>query len=149
MKTCSRCHKAKEDKDFYPRPDRSCGLTSACRECSVLLAKTIYKRRISRDPAYAKRYYAKHKDRYRASSILKRYRISIEECDRMLESQNGTCAICKVETPESNGKMLCIDHDHETGMVRGLLCSNCNRALGHLRESVPAMFNMIGYILGR
>lgn len=62
-----------------------------------------------------------------------RYGITPEDYDQMFEDQNGVCAICfEPETLIRRGTLckLTIDHDHETGQVRGLLCNNCNRALG-------------------
>jgi len=55
----------------------------------------------------------------------------------LFEKQNGVCAICgKEETRKLNGNIcrLCIDHDHKTGEVRGLLCQRCNTKLGHLED---------------
>src|SRR6266496_2487695 len=62
---------------------------------------------------------------------LKDYGLTPEEFDTLLASQDGRCAICRSETPKSrrNGTW-CVDHDHETGRIRGLLCTACNRALG-------------------
>jgi len=54
------------------------------------------------------------------------YGISIEQYEEMLDKQNGLCAICK--TPPQT-KRLAVDHDHDTGEVRGLLCHRCNRAV--------------------
>ena len=56
-----------------------------------------------------------------------RYGITIDEYNKMLQVQNGRCAICG-ELPSN--KRLCIDHDHNTGAVRGLLCIGCNVAIG-------------------
>lgn len=54
-----------------------------------------------------------------------RYNITIEEYDRLLDLQNGHCALCPM-TPEMNGKRLYIDHNHTTKKIRGLLCIHCN-----------------------
>ena len=61
------------------------------------------------------------------------YGITEEDYDRMYKEQKGVCAICKKpETRQSKGKttLLCVDHDHETGKVRGLLCHRCNTVIG-------------------
>jgi hypothetical protein len=60
-------------------------------------------------------------------SRIRSYGITVEDYNRMLEEQNGGCYICG---KEDNNRALSIDHDHSTGKVRGLLCSNHNRALG-------------------
>lgn len=68
----------------------------------------------------------------------------------MLSIQGGVCAICKKpERHRSNGpkvKRLAVDHDHTTGEVRGLLCNNCNRALGLFGDDVTALQAAIDYL---
>ena len=58
---------------------------------------------------------------------IRSYGLSIQEYDQMLHHQDGACWICKGVDPN---RALSIDHDHKTGFIRGLLCSNHNRALG-------------------
>lgn len=69
----------------------------------------------------------------RAGGLRRRYGLTIAQYDEMLAAQGGVCAICRQpETYARLGKIqrLAIDHDHETGMIRGLLCNRCNRRLG-------------------
>lgn len=69
------------------------------------------------------------------------YGISVDEYETLLAQQGGVCAICKkAETLIRKGALckLTIDHDHNTGRVRGILCNNCNRALGMLKDD-PAI----------
>jgi len=73
----------------------------------------------------------------REDKLQRNYGFTIDEYDKMLESQGNGCAICGT-APEENGRRLAVDHDHETGRVRGLLCRNCNLALGHLKDN-PAL----------
>lgn len=60
------------------------------------------------------------------------YGLTVAEYDALLEAQGGACAICR--QPPAHGKRLHVDHDHETDVVRGLLCLPCNRAIGLLRD---------------
>ena len=69
---------------------------------------------------------SEHKKDAHARQIKAQYGISIEQYNEMLNRQNGVCKICKKE----NGRRLCVDHCHTTGRVRGLLCDNCNKAMG-------------------
>ena len=62
----------------------------------------------------------------------------------MLDKQDGCCAICG--EPEPPYERLHIDHDHRTGVIRGLLCNNCNRGIGHLKESIPSLRAAIRYL---
>lgn len=69
---------------------------------------------------------------------LARYGISVEQYDEMLEQQNGVCRICGQPPAKEGWKTvtrLHVDHDHETGKVRALLCNNCNRGLGYFQDS--------------
>jgi hypothetical protein len=79
------------------------------------------------------------KARYIRDANLKAlYGISLARYERLLELQGGTCAICL--RPPKGGRPLQVDHDHDTDRVRGLLCGNCNRALGLLDEN-PVLFD--------
>ncbi len=61
------------------------------------------------------------------------YGITFQQFTLMMELQNGVCAICK--QPESRNQRLCVDHNHDTGEVRGLLCFACNAGIGFLQDS--------------
>lgn len=65
---------------------------------------------------------------------LQKYGLTLEQFDEQLAKQNGVCAIC--QQLETGGKSLAVDHCHSTGVVRGLLCGSCNRALGLFGESI-------------
>lgn len=75
---------------------------------------------------------------------LKSYGLSPEQYDEMLENQGGVCSICKCKN--KSGIRLAVDHDHETGAVRGLLCSLCNTAIGLLRHDKTLFSNAVEYI---
>lgn len=69
----------------------------------------------------------------RREKLFKSYGITAEIYNRMLANQGGVCAICK--GPPTVRKVFYIDHNHKTGKVRGLLCHQCNIALGHIENS--------------
>lgn len=73
--------------------------------------------------------YAANREKYRLRHLLKEYGLSIEQYNEILHRQGGVCAICK-KTPEK----FHVDHDHQTGQVRGLLCSPCNVVLGLMKD---------------
>lgn len=70
----------------------------------------------------------KHVGKRRDEHLRRLYGISQAKYEEMLDAQGGVCAIC--EEPPNGGKALAVDHCHETGVVRGLLCSGCNGSLG-------------------
>lgn len=103
------------------------------------------KERYHNDPEY--------KEHLKDTKYKSQFGISLEDYNRMLESQNNLCAICKQPETETNtrggkGKIvaLAVDHNHETGQVRGLLCGKCNRAVGNLRDSILIAESLVEYL---
>jgi hypothetical protein len=91
------------------------------------------------------------KDHYRKTKAewdLLQYSITPEEYKRMLDKQNGLCAICGSEGKGGRGitRKLVVDHCHETGTIRGLLCANCNTGIGLLKENKSTLAAAIHYI---
>jgi hypothetical protein len=88
--------------------------------------------------------------------IKVKYGISEQDYWALYEAQGGVCAIChKVETTKRNPSVnyknstvrrLCIDHDHKTGIVRGLLCNHCNSILGHALDDATTLASAINYL---
>jgi hypothetical protein len=76
-----------------------------------------------------------------------KYGISVADYDEMLAAQGGCCAIC-YGPPTRGRERFDIDHDHSTGVVRGLLCSNCNRAVGLLNDNALSAVRLARYIAG-
>jgi hypothetical protein len=81
----------------------------------------------------ARAYRATHPDRVRATRTRSPYGLELLQVDAMLTAQGGVCAICG-ETFGSRGPF--VDHDHETGQVRGMLCDSCNWFLGRVEKAV-------------
>ncbi len=76
-----------------------------------------------------------------ATQRMVRYGLTEDRYQAMVTAQDGKCAICqRVMTPPH------VDHDHNTGQLRGLLCDNCNRGIGHLKESPQIMNAAITYL---
>lgn len=83
---------------------------------------------------------------------LTRFGITPDEFREMLIRQNGVCAICgRPERPVDprNGriKSLAVDHDHESGAVRGLLCQNCNKGIGNLGDDADILISAAMYLV--
>lgn len=81
----------------------------------------------------------------RRQQQLQQYGISVADYDQMLQAQDGRCAICSSEVG-AKGKSLAVDHCHETGAVRGLLCARCNVGLGMFQDDVARMRLAIDYL---
>jgi hypothetical protein len=80
----------------------------------------------------------------RVCTLRARYGITIEEYDQLLVLQEGVCAICKKSC--TSGKRLAVDHDHESGIVRGLLCRKCNRGIGLFHDSLELLQSAANYL---
>lgn len=100
----------------------------------------------------AQRAYRKVKEEaYKSIDLKKLYGLTLEQLDQMLEEQDHKCAICgEEESQVINGKTirLAVDHCHDSGAVRGLLCMNCNRGLGLFKDDPARLKHAIAYLEG-
>ena len=76
----------------------------------------------------------------------KKYNITIEDYNQLLENQNNSCAICKSVFSGRGNNLFDVDHCHSTGKVRGLLCIKCNFGLGSFKDDIKALFEAINYL---
>ena len=95
--------------------------------------------------------YRQNTDYYRNIDLMKHYGITLQQYNDRLKNQNYVCAICKkpetvLNARSSRVKNLAVDHCHATGKIRGLLCTNCNRALGNLKDSFESANNLVAYL---
>jgi len=104
-----------------------------------------YKKHKLKVIAYQKEWVKKNGRKLLARQLKAQYGLPIEEFDRMLIAQNGLCPICSKQM--TGWKEPCVDHDHETGANRDLLCSNCNKVLGFMRDSPELLEKARDYLL--
>lgn len=88
-----------------------------------------------------KEYYKANPDKIKDTKLRSQYGISLEEWNYMYQKQNGRCAICRKQT-----ETLVVDHDHESGAVRGLLCNSCNSALGFIYDDISIIEKIKSYL---
>lgn len=84
------------------------------------------------------------KDRQRESSLKKKFGITLNEYNAILEEQGGVCAVCQEKC--ATGNNLAVDHDHVTGKIRGLLCFACNTSLGKFGDRVRVLNRAAWYV---
>lgn len=143
LKFCNSCKTTKEDACF--------GTKLSCRECVRAQSRDYRKRNLQviRAKDRARHHKRKHARRPQLGS-LKLYGITSDQYYSLLVKQCGVCAICK--KPETSlsrsGKLrrLSVDHNHETGKVRGLLCFRCNVGIGYLLDDVSIISSAITYL---
>lgn len=167
MKHCPKCNTDKEESDFYKNASSTSGLQSICKVCTLKTqkAKRILNPRQHREWSqksyyknHAKNLESRNKNRAKwikenpvAASLIKtrsklaKYGLTIAEYDKMAVAQNHKCGICGVPQSEI-GYALAVDHSHETGKVRGLLCIKCNVGIGNLNDSVDTLLKAIDYL---
>jgi hypothetical protein len=106
-------------------------------------AKRRRRERYREDPAYREQMLAPRRGRdQRNQSLKSNYGITLVDYQEMLSAQGGACAICRCQSDRT----LHVDHDHKTGAVRGLLCRNCNRGLGCLKDDATTLQNAAEYL---
>lgn len=125
-------------------------------KCNAASRRSKSKYRAENREAYrqqCREYYRRSRDagelRYYGHQIKKYYGIILAEYERMMAEQDGVCAICKKKPEAMLGgahKMLCVDHCHVTGAVRGLLCSSCNKLLGDASDQIVILEAAISYL---
>lgn len=114
-----------------------------CREC--LVEKPLIRFELSGKGYRRNICMACRSARKRTRRSAKIYNMSYQELLIIKESQDYRCAICNVHE-ENESKALAIDHDHDTGRVRGYLCMKCNRGIGFLQDSVEILTKAIEYL---
>ena len=124
-RTCTKCKEYKLWSEFAPRKEVPSRHMSACRSCR------------------RQQYGPKQRDTH----IQKEYGITTEDYNALLDKQNGVCGICYTDNPGRADHHFCIDHNHETGEVRGLLCVSCNRALGLFQDDSKIIQRASQYLL--
>ena len=103
--------------------------------------------------AYMREYRKRNKELFKSYDLMKKFGITLEEYNEMLEIQDGACAICgQPETRKDHRtgetRALAVDHDHATGRVRGLLCTDCNTGIGLLQDDIEILLNAVDYLKG-
>jgi hypothetical protein len=87
----------------------------------------------------------RNKEKQREYDLTRQYGISQSDYLLLLQKQNNCCDICGIHV-EKYGKKFAVDHDHTTGAVRGLLCSNCNVGIGNLKDSINIIRKALIYM---
>lgn len=125
MKTCIKCRKERPEEDFYLHRKTGSWRIGKCKDCTV--AESVQWRRDNPERANRTR---------RMGELKRKYGITSEEYENLEKAQNGVCAICGKPQNVKYGRspFLCVDHDHTTGKIRGLLCYPCNLVVGNCLE---------------
>lgn len=135
MAVTNKDKKKATDKAYY----------EANKEKLLLTMKAYNKANRAQANAYCKKYDEANKEKLRSAAYKRRFGITLEDYNKMFEDQKGCCKICNTHQLDLK-KRLAVDHCHTTGKVRGLLCGNCNRAIGMLNDSQELLLSAINYL---
>jgi len=92
-----------------------------------------------------KAYREKNRDKKRGGELKRKFGIGLHEYNLILTEQKGKCACCGIHQNELTMN-LAVDHDHDTGLIRGLLCGNCNTAIGKLGDNIEGLMKALNYL---
>lgn len=156
MKICNKCKLPKENEEFYKNSHSSDGLKSICKICVKLQVKEAREENPERFKEYFRKSFEKNKDEIRRKNRewfrnnpeakkknrIRPYNITQEQLEELLKFSGYKCNICGIsqkEHFEKSKKDLHIDHCHKTQKVRGLLCHNCNLAIGYMNDNIELL----------
>lgn len=130
MIKCVNCNLFKFEEEFYRSSEATNGKASWCKDCTKECGKKWNK---------------ENKKRKYFTEVKRRYGLSQEEYNNLYNFQRGCCQICKKHQQDLK-RTLHIDHNHRTGKVRGLLCEDCNIAIGLFEDNCFNIISAIDYL---
>lgn len=159
MKVCKTCGLKKQFSEYTKHHTNLDGVSGSCTVCLRAKRRAAYAanpaKALQRSRAWAKanpermrELNARHAPKRKANlywyHIENRCGLTKAQYLQMMVDQNHSCAICL--KPNNLSKKMHVDHDHATGLVRGLLCSHCNHLLGHAKDQPTILLNAIAYL---
>lgn len=162
---CSKCKKTLSLSEFHKSThNMRCGRQSKCKKCKNAENTAWRKANPDKLATAKRRHYDKHREKILAQQrearqelenadpaqaklmrrkrhMAHRYGLTVQQFERLLEEFGGKCGICR-----RTAQRLVVDHDHETGAVRGILCVKCNVSLGSFGDSIRGLKRAITYL---
>lgn len=148
MKTCAKCGVEKPLSEFVKDNRKKDGHAGSCLFCKNQVYQLWRNANKERHKNTQLRYEVKNPHRH----LMSKFGVSPDIKMEMLSDQGGKCAACGSASHNSKNKKAssdggwCIDHDHETGKIRGVLCWPCNVTLGHAKECPDRLRGLVEYI---
>lgn len=145
LKHCPKCETIKPLDEFHKSKHTLHGYQVYCKTCCNLRHTEWRKNNLEKCAADQKRHRLAHPERFKDYGRKQMYGMGPGAYDKMLAEQDGKCAICRSEKGGGRGGFH-VDHCHDLGHVRGLLCHGCNVSLGHFQHSTPVLEAAINYL---
>lgn len=152
-KVCQACKQDLPLEAFYRHTGTSDGRTMLCIPCHKIRRKARYAANREQALENARRWVRENPEKAtetrRRAYLKKKYGISLEDYEQRLVEQGGRCAICGTTEPGNTAgePIFRIDHCHDSGKVRGLLCNACNAGMGQLGDNVDRLLAAAAYLL--
>ena len=140
-KYCGGCKQCKPESEFYNNTNIKDGLQTQCKTCKIASSTRWRKLNPEKSKKYQREWKQNNFDKVKASKLKSRYGITLDDYYRMYDEVDGRCEICGEEQVS-----LCVDHNHTTGKVRGLLCSSCNLMLGNAKDDCNLLNKGVTYL---
>ena len=140
-KSCSKCKTSKTLNEFYKDKYQKSGLVSRCKSCYLSVNDKVNKKKYRISKKYRDRV-KQYKDSGKIRAWSRKYNLKRKYGLKPEDIPNG-CQVC------NSDRDIHVDHDHNTGKVRGFLCGNCNRTLGHSKDNIQILQKLIDYIKSR
>lgn len=138
-KVCTRCKVEKSIEEFYVLRKGKTPVQSKCKLCCANMS------------GYQREWRKKNPDKARNSELKKNHGITLADYEVILGEQGGCCAVCgkapgSVGSGSNSKGTLAVDHCHQVGVIRGLLCTNCNLGIGSFYEDSNLLRNAAAYL---
>ncbi len=153
-KTCTKCRETKPRADFYKHGGKCRACVGAYTHARYLRKRDEileYSRQYRKDNAKKiatkdRSYYLRNRQKIDDYRRLWKYGVTPEQFQVLHAAQSGRCAVCRSSTPGRKKANFHVDHDHETGKVRGLLCGDCNTGLGLFKDNQALLAAAAAYL---
>ncbi len=145
MKTCICCGAEKPASEFYRETRVADGLTARCKQCTKEKAGNSYRARKQEVLTQKKAKYDKRREKDK--KLRSTYGITLDQWEKMFKAQGECCAICKSEMPNHGSGQFVVDHCHQFGQIRGILCGKCNVMLGQANDNHDVLFEAAMYLI--
>lgn len=142
-KRCSSCKEVLPENSFYKSSSSKDGLYFRCKLCDKKASQK-----------YKKENYQKDRELRRSERRKRVYGLSEHDVKDLFDKQKGLCACCEKPLSDEMGRLhahnkMVIDHDHQTGYLRGLLCTMCNKGIGLLGDNLEGLKKAVNYLSKR
>lgn len=132
-RACKSCGQVKPLQEYAPSSTNRAGRQVSCRPCRKAYLAQQHQRRKNTDQQ-------RHSRRWRDAYLRRTYGLSIDQYDALATAQGGRCATC------GRPADLVVDHCHDSGRRRELICNDCNLALGHVRDDPAVLLALVAYL---